>query len=75
MVTRLEKYFFEGNTQIVIEISISQLPPKCKKSRLLFGGDGKGIHRTYSMTTQRLGSTPVEWVVMFSISCRAAWIT
>lgn len=30
---------------------------------------------TYSITTQRLGSTPVEWVVMFSISCRAAWIT
>ena len=30
---------------------------------------------TYSMTTRRLGSTPVEWVVMFSMSCRAAWIT
>ena len=30
---------------------------------------------TYSMTTRRLGSVPVEWVVMFSISCRAAWIT
>ena len=41
MVTRLEKYFFGGNTQIVIEISISQLPPKCKKSRLLFGETGK----------------------------------
>ena len=33
------------------------------------------IQRTYSMMTQRLGSTPVEWVVMLSISCRAAWIT
>ena len=31
--------------------------------------------RTYSMTTRRLGSVPVEWVVMLSISCRAAWIT
>ena len=30
---------------------------------------------TYSITTRRLGSTPVEWVVMFSMSCRAAWIT
>ena len=30
---------------------------------------------TYSMTTRRLGSTPVEWVVMLSMSCRAAWIT
>ena len=32
-------------------------------------------YRTYSMTTRRLGSVPVEWVVMFSISCREAWIT
>ena len=31
--------------------------------------------RTYSMTTRRLGSVPVEWVVMLSISWRAAWIT
>ena len=30
---------------------------------------------TNSMTTLRLGSVPVEWVVMFSISCRAEWIT
>ncbi len=30
---------------------------------------------TYSMTTRRLGSTPVEWVEMFSMSCSAAWIT
>ena len=30
---------------------------------------------TYSMTTRRLGSTPVEWVVMLSMSCSAAWIT
>ena len=30
---------------------------------------------TYSMTTLRLGSVPVEWVVMLSISCRAEWIT
>ena len=29
-------------------------------------------YRTYSMTTRRLGSVPVEWVVMFSISCKAA---
>ena len=41
-----------------------------KKSRLLQGGSG--TYRTYSMTTQRLGSTPVEWVVMLSISWRAA---
>ena len=33
------------------------------------------FYLTYSITTRRLGSTPVEWVVMFSMSCRAAWIT
>ena len=26
------------------------------------------VYRTYSITTQRLGSTPVEWVVMLSMS-------
>ena len=26
------------------------------------------VYRTYSITTQRFGSTPVEWVVMLSIS-------
>ena len=31
--------------------------------------------RTYSMTTRRFGSVPVEWVVMLSMSCREAWIT
>ena len=36
---------------------------------------GSKNQRRYSMTTQRLGSTPVEWVVMLSMSCRAAWIT
>ena len=30
---------------------------------------------TYSITTLRLGSVPMEWVVMFSTSCSAAWIT
>ena len=30
---------------------------------------------TYSITTRRLGSVPMEWVVIFSMSCRAAWIT
>ena len=46
------------------------------KNRLTEGTLPAGdIYRTYSMTTQRLGSTPVEWVVMLSISCRAAWIT
>ncbi len=34
-----------------------------------------GIYRTYSMTTRRFGSTPVEWVVMLSMSWSAAWIT
>lgn len=29
-------------------------------------------YRTYSMITRRLGSVPVEYVVMFSISCNAA---
>ena len=33
------------------------------------------FYLTYSITTRRLGSVPVEWVVMFSISCRVAWIT
>ena len=33
---------------------------------------GLTCYLTYSMTTRRLGSTPVEWVVMFSMSCRAA---
>ena len=33
------------------------------------------VYLTYSITTRRLGSTPVEWVVMFSMSCKAAWIT
>ena len=26
------------------------------------------FYLTYSITTRRLGSTPVEWVVMFSMS-------
>ena len=55
---------------------------------LLIGGNNAGKRKsrpsgrrfcyvdylTYSMTTRRLGSVPVEWVVMFSISCRAEWI-
>ena len=38
-------------------------------------GGGCLDYLTYSMTTRRLGSVPVEWVVMLSISCREAWIT
>ena len=33
-----------------------------------------GFYLTYSITTRRLGSVPVEWVVTLSISCRAEWI-
>ena len=36
---------------------------------------GRKTYLTYSLTTRRLGSVPVEWVVMLSISCREAWIT
>ena len=38
-------------------------------------GENHSYQRTYSMTTRRLGSVPVEWVVMLSMSCRAAWMT
>ncbi len=49
--------------------------PNCKKARCIFSSGLFQNYLTYSMTTLRLGSTPVEWVVMLSISCRAAWIT
>ena len=57
----------------------TQSPPKyqfiAQKARHFRDGLSMYNYRTYSMTTRRLGSVPVEWVVMFSISCRAAWIT
>ena len=36
---------------------------------------GAQSQRTYSMTILRFGSVPVEWVVILSISCSAAWMT
>ena len=46
-----------------------------EKSRPELLQSGFRHYLTYSMTTRRLGSVPVEWVVMLSISCREAWIT
>ena len=43
-------------------------PQKCPQPV----GWGQVAYLTYSITTRRLGSTPVEWVVILSMSWRAA---
>jgi len=46
-----------------------------RKAKKFPSGEGNFYQRTYSITIRRLGSVPVEWVVMLSISCNAEWIT
>lgn len=69
---------------LILNLTPRSLPPKNivlpTNSMFSYPEAGNGHRflmrqRRYSMTTRRLGSLPVEWVVMLSISCRAAWIT
>ena len=53
--------------QFIVPFRTGKIPPGVAPGR-----DSVMDYLTYSMTTRRLGSTPVEWVVMFSMSCRAA---
>ena len=60
----IDTRYIQTDKQQFASIAGSKKEPPC--------GGSWGDYRTYSMTTQRLGSTPVEWVVMLSISWRAA---